>query len=44
LTAEEIGFARTLAADQQQAVIRGIVNALAERLELRRGRPRLRSF
>jgi cytochrome c-type biogenesis protein CcmH len=27
LTAEEIGFARTLAADQQQAMIRGMVNA-----------------
>jgi cytochrome c-type biogenesis protein CcmH len=33
--AAEIGLARTLPADQQQAMIRGMVNGLADRLEAR---------
>jgi len=33
LTATEIGVARTLPADQQQALIRGMVNGLADRLQ-----------
>jgi cytochrome c-type biogenesis protein CcmH len=35
LTAQEIGFARALPADQQDALIRGMVNGLSDRLELR---------
>ena len=35
LTAQEMEFARTLSGDQQQAMIRGMVKGLAERLELR---------
>src|SRR5262249_6886521 len=35
LTAQEIEFARALSGDQQQAMIRGMVKGLAERLELR---------
>jgi len=35
LTAAEIGLARALPSDQQQAMIRGMVNGLADRLEAR---------